>query len=379
MTASETLDSHETAERALRFAAVLGAIGLVGAVIWGFYVFAGIAISGYVLGRNRSVDALAVLPPLGLCAVLLAAALVALRGFRRGDALTRVLLGALVVIEGTLGVSLGWYAVWAGSRVARVHVARAGVPQSTSEVERRRVTIVAPPPRAAGAAARAVAEDGFSAQLTLAYACRGDWTNARMIALATGDPMPEGENVCLTGVDLRPPCPACEQPFKPYERGDNDTPAHRRWLERVAQRFSGPHRLRVQITPRAGSAAQPTSPNDSIWLYGYRVVYAPDQDVTTRTPPRRLRLTVRSIARVPTAGENLERWLEVAHYTDAVYGLVVAPHSLAAMDRVRALGIPSPTHGQRACHDTAAGAPTHAPTSRWEIVMPPRLCLCCTQ
>ena len=91
------------------------------AAAWGFYIFAGIAISGYTLGRNGLTDLLTVVPPVAAGALLVYGAAIALRDVRRDDWLVRVIAAALFLIEGTLGVSLIAYAAWAASRVVSAY------------------------------------------------------------------------------------------------------------------------------------------------------------------------------------------------------------------------------------------------------------------
>jgi hypothetical protein len=113
----EAADRELMAERALRRGALAGAIAVVGAAAWGVYIFAGIAISGYTLGRNVTLDLLAVLPPLATGGLFVYGAVLATRGFRSDDWLVRAIAGALIAVEGGLGLALLSYAVWAATRV----------------------------------------------------------------------------------------------------------------------------------------------------------------------------------------------------------------------------------------------------------------------
>ena len=108
-------------DRHLRRAGIVGAIGFAAAAVWGLFIFAGIAISGYTLGRDGLTDLLAVAPPLAAGGLLVYGAVVALRDVRRDDWLVRLIAVALFLIEGALGVSLFAYAAWAASRVASVY------------------------------------------------------------------------------------------------------------------------------------------------------------------------------------------------------------------------------------------------------------------
>ena len=116
-------------DRNLRRAGIAGAIGVAGAAAWGVYILAGIAISGYTLGRDATTDFLAVAPPLAAGGVLAYGAAVALRDVRRDDWLVRLIAVVLFLVQGALGVSLCGYAVWAGSRVVHAHATRSATPE----------------------------------------------------------------------------------------------------------------------------------------------------------------------------------------------------------------------------------------------------------
>jgi hypothetical protein len=108
---------HSDEDRHLRRAGITGAIGFAVAAAWGFYIFVGIAISGYTLGRNGITDLLAVAPPLAAGGLLVYGAVVALRDIRRDDWLVRLIAVVLFLIEAALGVSLFAYATWAAGRL----------------------------------------------------------------------------------------------------------------------------------------------------------------------------------------------------------------------------------------------------------------------
>ena len=113
------MDADE--DRHLRLAGIAGAIGFAVAAAWGLYVLAGIAISGYTLGRDGLTDLLTVAPPLAAGALLSYGGVVALRDVRRDDWLVRLIAVGLFLIEGTLGISLVAYAAWAASRVVAAY------------------------------------------------------------------------------------------------------------------------------------------------------------------------------------------------------------------------------------------------------------------
>jgi len=137
-------------ERSLRTAAIVGTVAVVGAAAWGVYIFAGIAISGYTLGRQVTTDLLAVLPPLAAGAALGYGAVVAVRAARDEDWLVRLIAVALFLVEGALGVTLFGYGAWEGSRVVYTHATRAPTrrPSTRAVIQQGPITIVTPPARA---------------------------------------------------------------------------------------------------------------------------------------------------------------------------------------------------------------------------------------
>jgi hypothetical protein len=135
-------------DRNLRRAGIAGAIGVVGAAAWGVFIFAGIAISGYTLGRDVLTDVLAVAPPLAAGGVLAYGAAIAVRDVRRDDWLVRLIAVVLFLAEGALGLSLLGYGGWAGSQVAHARATR---------------TARADQPRVQGESTRPVRPEGTSA------------------------------------------------------------------------------------------------------------------------------------------------------------------------------------------------------------------------
>jgi hypothetical protein len=144
MTTSDMSDPSTATARSLRLAAVAGGIGIVGAVIWAFYVLLGLSMGGMVLGRNGAFDAIVVVPALGLGTLLLGGALMAVRVLRRTRGTTRVAAGGLFLVEAVLAISLCGYGAWAGAYVARTRLARTAGGRPTRPAAAKRATVVAP-------------------------------------------------------------------------------------------------------------------------------------------------------------------------------------------------------------------------------------------
>lgn len=362
-------------QRGLGLAATLGGVAFLAALVWGFYIFAGIAISGYRLGSNGTADLLAVGPPLAAAGLLAAGVVIAARGFRARPASAQLLAAALILVEGTLGGLLLWYAIWAGTEVATVRTRRVAAREARAAAnDTTPVRVVSTEVPGDTVVYRIPREDDtLAVRLLLVYGCRGDWRRASVAKVASGDPLPRGENVCLIGVDAVGPCPACEResPVEPRRRAIE---AHRRWMQQVDERFARPHRLHVQIhRPRPAGLGRHAS-DSVIWLYGYRIRTERAESMMVYTAPDRDSLTVQPLAPYPsTERDTIDRWIEVPRYTDAVYGVVVAPNPFVARSRIR--GIPTQSDDRWSCYDE----PIRTPPGRWEVAVPPRLCLCCAQ